>query len=284
MILLLAPVLILICVLSIYPILRGIAIGFTDYRVGRNPAFNGVANYVGIYEGGYLFITLKNIGYMMAVSLIVTYLFSMTLALVLNTRIPLRGLCRTLLIIPWAVPPIAKIAMWRTIFNPLRGHLNYVLTQLGIISRSISWVSEIDTAIYTVICVLVWGCIPFVTLSLLATLQQIPNEIAEAAILDGVGRVQYFFHIVLPYLRKTTVMSMSLIAVWIMNDFASQSLLTRGGPGSATLTPTIEAYRQGFRFGNLGYASAYGNIMILIVSILLFFYVGNMNLKDTGVN
>ncbi len=281
---LLIPTGIMILVLSLYPTLRGIYLGFTNYRVGRPIEFNGVDNYVGIYNSGYLGIIFKNIGLMLLISVITIYVISLALALLLNSEIPLRGLWRALLIIPWAVPPIAKISMWKAIFNPVCGYLNAYLLKFHLIDQAVNWTTDINFAKYTVITVFVWGCVPFTALSLLATLQQVPTDIHEAAVLDGANSVKYFRYIVLPYLNQTTAITMSLVVVWIMNDFSSQYLLTKGGPGSATLTPMVEAYRQGFTYGNFGFASAYGNTMIVCVSVLIFIYIKSMNARDKGVN
>ena len=281
---LLIPTGIMILVLSLYPTLRGIYLGFTNYRVGRPIEFNGVDNYVGIYNSGYLGIIFKNIGLMLLISVITIYVISLALALLLNSEIPLRGLWRALLIIPWAVPPIAKISMWKAIFNPVCGYLHAYLLKFHLIDQAVNWTTDINFAKYTVITVFVWGCVPFTALSLLATLQQVPTDIHEAAVLDGANSVKYFRYIVLPYLNQTTAITMSLVVVWIMNDFSSQYLLTKGGPGSATLTPMVEAYRQGFTYGNFGFASAYGNTMIVCVSVLIFIYIKSMNARDKGVN
>lgn len=281
---LLIPTGVMILVLSLYPTLRGIYLGFTNYRVGRPIEFNGVDNYVGIYNSGYLGIIFKNIGLMLLISVIAIYVISLALALLLNSEIPLRGLWRALLIIPWAVPPIAKISMWKAIFNPVCGYLNAYLLKFHLIDQAVNWTTDINFAKYTVITVFVWGCVPFTALSLLATLQQVPTDIHEVAVLDGANSVKYFRYIVLPYLNQTTAITMSLVVVWIMNDFSSQYLLTKGGPGSATLTPMVEAYRQGFTYGNFGFASAYGNTMIVCVSVLIFIYIKSMNARDKGVN
>ncbi len=217
--LLLIPTGIMILVLSLYPTLRGIYLGFTNYRVGRPIEFNGVDNYVGIYNSGYLGIIFKNIGLMLLISVIAIYVISLALALLLNSEIPFRGLWRALLIIPWAVPPIAKISMWKAVFNPVCGYLNAYLLKLHLIDQAVNWTTDINFAKYTVITVFVWGCVPFTALSLLATLQQVPTDIHEAAVLDGANSVKYFRYIVLPYLNQTTAITMSLVVVWIMNDF-----------------------------------------------------------------
>jgi multiple sugar transport system permease protein len=280
----LLPVGILISIFSLYPVLRGIYLGFTSYRVGRGSSFNGFQNYIGLYKSGYLLTTFKNLAFMILVSVIAIYLLGMILALLLNSKVPFRPLWRALLIIPWAVPPVAKVSMWKNIYNPISGHLDYFLMKLGIIKMPISWLSDPKFTIYTVILILIWGCIPFLALSLLASLQQIPKDIQEAAAIDGATPIQAYRFITLPYLNRATVISMSLIVVWIMNDFTTQFVLTNGGPGSATLTPIVEAYRQGFKYGNFGYSSAYGNMMIFCASILLFFYIRTMNSRDKGVN
>lgn len=172
---LMLPVAVMILGLSVYPVIRGIILGFCRYRVGKAIRFNGLDNYIGIYETGFMSTAFKNIGFMLLVSVVFIYLLGLVLALLLNSKIPFRSLWRTLLIIAWAVPPIAKVSMWDSIFNSLRGYLNYYLKSMGIIQSNIAWISDPQYAIYTVICCLVWGCIPFLALSLLSTLQQIPG-------------------------------------------------------------------------------------------------------------
>ena len=283
-ILLIIPVLILILALSVYPVTRGIILGFCRYKVGKKIKFNGFDNYVGIYDTGFLFKAFKNIGIMMAFSIVIIYILGLVLALLLNSKVPFRPLWRTLLIIAWAVPPLAKVSMFKSIFDNFNGFVNYFLTKLGLIDHNILWTGEPKLAFVPIITCLVWGCIPFLTLSLLSSLQQIPNDINEASLLDGASPLQHFWYITRPYLNQTTGICMSLIFVWIMNDFSTQSALTEGGPGASTLTPILEAYRQGFKYGNFGFASAYGNLMILCISFIVYFYLRMVNKRDKGVN
>ena len=282
--LLLMPVLLLILVLSVYPVIRGILLGFCRYKVGKKIRFNGFDNYIGIYETGFLGTSFRNIGVMMLISVIFIYVIGLVLALLLNSKIPLRSLWRTLLIIAWAVPPVAKCAMWNEIFNPLHGYMNHFLKWLGVIETNISWTGDARYAAIPLIACFIWGCIPFLTLSLLSTLQQIPADITEASLLDGATPLQHFRYITMPYLNQTTGICMSLIFVWIMNDYSTQSVLTGGGPGTATLTPILEAYKQGFKYGNFGFASAYGNMMIVAIGFIVFFYLKFINANDKGVN
>jgi ABC-type sugar transport system permease subunit len=116
-------------------------------------------------------------------------------------------------------------------------------------------------------------------MSFLAAMQAIPGENYEAAQLDGANAFQKFWYITLPYLRNISMVTVSLLFMWISNDFSSQYLMTGGGPGSATLTMSLEAYHQGFRSGNFGTATAYGNVMMIFCGIFLFFYISALRQK-----
>lgn len=285
---LLLPVMLCMIVLSFYPITRGIVLGFTDYKIGLPIKFNGFENYQGIIDNGYLGIAFKNTIVIIIISLVATYSISLVLSLVLNSDIPFRKFWRTILVIPWAVPPVAKVGVWKMIFSANNGHLNYLLKELHIIDKYIGWVSNTNVAIFSVCTMIVWGCVPFLTISFLATLQVIPKDNYEAADIDGATIFSKFRYITLPYLQEITTVTISLLFMWIAYDFSSQYLLTRGGPGSATLTLIVEAYRQGFGYGNFGISAAYGNVMILFISILLYFYIKyttqtHKNGRDTGL-
>ena len=277
---LLLPALICIAILSIYPITRGIYLGFTDYTVGSEAHFNGFENYVKIFTQGYLKTAVWNTFYIVVISLIAIYIISILLALLLNGNIPFRKVWRTLLIIPWAIPTVAKVGIWEKIYSVNNGWLNYLLQQLNLIDQNIGWVSDERFAIYSVINVIVWGCIPFTTISFLAAMQSIPKDIYEAADLDGANVLSKFWYITLPHLKSISMVTVSLLFMWTANDFTSQYLLTSGGPGSATLTISVESYFNGFKYGNFGAAAAYGNVMCVICCIVLYFYIRALNRKE----
>lgn len=270
---LLLPSLICIGVLSLFPIIRGVYIGFTDYQIGKEIHFSGIENYRTIFENGYLKIALRNTLFIVVVSLIVTYALSMVIALLLNSDIPFRKLWRVLLIIPWAVPPVAKVGVWEKIFSINSGQLNYLLQKLNLIDQKIGWISDERYAIFSVITIIVWGCIPFTAMSFLAAMQAIPDESYEAAQLDGANSFDKFRYIVLPELKDVSMVTVSLLFMWITTDFSSQYLLTKGGPGSATLTISVQSYLEAFKYGNFGISTAYGNVMLLICAAFLLFYL-----------
>ena len=235
-------------------------------------SFNGFNNYIELIKSGYFIVSLKNQLVITFGSLALTYFLSLILALILHSKIPFRQLWRTLIILPWVVSPIVKIYVWASILDVDSGHLNYILKSLGLIKNYIGWYTDSCRAAFSIILMITWGCIPFTTLALLAGLQTIPIDNYESASIDGASIIGKFRFITMPHLSKVTMVATSLLFIWIANDFPSQYLLTGGGPGAATLTMVSEAYRQGFRNGNFGYANAYGNSMIVIMLIILFIY------------
>ena len=278
-ILLLTPALICISVISLFPVLRGITLGFTNYKVAMAIKFNGIQNYISIYKNGYLKQAAFNTVYIVVLSLIVTYVIGLIVALLLNSNIPFRKIWRSLLVIPWAVPGVAKAMTWRRIFTVNGGWINYIFLRLGIIRENINWFDQ-NFAIYTIITVIVWGCIPFTAMSFLAAMQSIPDENYEAAEIDGANTFHKFWYITLPNLRSISMVVVSLLFMWISNDFSSQYLMTGGGPGSSTLTMAVEAYHQGFRSGNFGIATAYGNVMMIFCGLFIFFYIRALKRKE----
>ena len=277
---LLLPASVFIAIFSLYPILRGIYNGFTNYKIGEPVEFNGFENYIQLIKNGYFLVSLKNSLIITFGALLLTYFLSLILALILQSKIPCRMLFRSLIIIPWAIPPIVKISVWSLILSSNSGHLNYILKSLGLIKNYVGWYTDPKRATISVVIVIVWGCIPFMTIALLAGLQTIPKDNYEAASVDGASFVGKIRYITLPHLLKVTAVATSLLFIWIMNDFVSQYLLTAGGPGATTLTLTSEAYRQGFQFGDFGYGSAYGNLLILLISIILIIYFRVMGVKS----
>jgi len=258
---------------SLYPVLRGIYLGFTNYKVGKDINFNFLANYIYLSDGGYFWVSLINQAKITALALLLTYAVALPLALTLNSEIPFRSFFRTIMILPWAIPPVVKVFIWKGMYSKTTGWLNYFLAELGIIERYIGWVGDKNFALYAVVIMIAWGCIPYLTMAFLSTLQGIPQDNYEAARIDGANIFHEFRFITIPYLTRIITVTSSFLFIWIANDFTSQYLLTEGGPGSATLTMGVEAYRQGFQQGNFGLALSYGNLTMMFMGVFLILYL-----------
>lgn len=270
---LLLPVILLVTLFSLVPLLRGIYLGFTDYRLGDPISFNGIDNYVQLFNDEYFWSSFR-IG--MVWTFIVTALqvsFGLGLALLLNTKIRFASFYTVLILIPWATPPIIRGILWRQMYEPNTGAVNILLTNAGWIHAPINWLSSFEYVIPAVIVAGVWGEISKAAIFLLAGLQTIPNDLYEAGTIDGAGMWEKFRHITVPVLKPVLAAIISLTFMWNFNTFGIIWVLTQGGPGGLTRLPMLAAYEEGFRYGYIGYAAAIGNVMVIILSLILFMYI-----------
>jgi len=273
--LLLLPSLLPIVVLSVFPLVRGIYLGFTDARAGRNVeiSFTGLENYRELL-GDDLFWSSFRIGLLWAVGVTaLQFVLALGLALLLDQQLRLRGVARVLAVVPWAMPPVVVGILWRLVYHPDAGLLNELFHQLGAGGLRTNWLGDFSTALPAVIIVGVWAGMPQTTVVLLAGLQGVPRELHEAAAVDGASTWQRFRHITLPALAPVIVAITSLDFIWNFNSFGLVYVLTAGGPGGKTMLPMLFAYEEAFRYGNYGYAAALGNVMVVIIVALLAVYL-----------
>jgi multiple sugar transport system permease protein len=278
------PFLVPVFLLSVIPLVSGIYLGFTDYQFGWDPKFNGLDNYIYMLGDSYFWSSFR-IGFIWTFGVTAgQILFGLGLALLLNAKLRFQWLARVLILVPWAMPPIIRGLMWNMVLLPdTSGPLNYLLTQLGIISQPINWLNNFSWALPTIILVGIWGGLPQSSVVLLAGLQSIPKQLYEAAGLDGAGVWAQFRHVTLPGLRQVIVAIVSLRFMWNFNAFGLVYALTQGGPGGRTRLPMLFAYEEGFRYGNAGYAAALGNVMVLVVSALLIIYLRRQFAEEGGM-
>jgi len=270
---LLLPVLIPVIILSVFPILRGIYLGFTDYRLGTDINFNFLDNYYYMLQDRYFWRSFI-VGFIWTLSVTAgQIIFGLGLALLLNEKFRFNSLTRILILIPWAMPPVIRGIMWRFIYDTDAGVLNYLFINSGIIDNPINWLNSFTYTIPAIIIVGLWGEMPKAAIFLLAGLKTIPKDLYESAKLDGANSWQEFKQITIPMLKPILAATVSLSFMWNFNTFGLVWVLTQGGPGGMTRLPMLAAYEEAFRYGNVGYAAAIGNVMIIAISIILYFYL-----------
>jgi multiple sugar transport system permease protein len=273
--LLLLPALTPVVVLSVVPLLRGIYLGFTDARAGRNvdTSFTGVENYRELI-GDDLFWQAFQVGLIWAFTVtILQFLLGMGLALLLNAPLRFRGFSRVMALVPWAMPPVIVGIMWRLVYHPDAGLVNELLYRAGADGLRHNWLGDFGTALPAVILVGVWAGMPQTTIVLLAGLQGVQRELHEAAAVDGAGTWARFRGVTLPALMPVVIAITTLDFIWNFNSFGLVYVLTAGGPGGKTMLPMLFAYEEAFRYGNYGYAAALGNVMVLIIIAFLAVYL-----------
>ncbi|AIJ22352.1 carbohydrate ABC transporter permease [Amycolatopsis methanolica] len=268
------PSLIPILVLSVAPLVMGLALAFTDARLVRNPDydFTGIDNFTKLAGNSFFWDSLR-IGLIWTVGVTVLQLAaSMGLALLLNSGLKLQGLTRVLALIPWAMPPVVVAIMWQMIYSANGGPLNAFLGSVGLPDDT-NWLGDFSTALPAVIVVGVWVGMPQTTVTLLAGLQQIPQDLHEAAAVDGAGAWRRFTAVTWPSLRPIVTSITSLNFIWNFNSFSLVYVLTEGGPGGKTMVPVLFIYLEAFKNRNIGYAAAMGLVLVIIVVLLLAVYL-----------
>ncbi|MGA4506660.1 carbohydrate ABC transporter permease [Propionibacteriaceae bacterium G1746] len=258
-----------------YPLVNGIVLGFTDAEAGYDvqAKFNGLDNYRRML-GDSGFWNSFRIGLIWAFAVtIIQFVLSLGLALLLNANIRGRGFVRTLALVPWAMPQVIVAVLWQLVYHPDAGALNAILSKLHLIDENINWLGSFEMALPAVILVGVWAGMPQTTIVLLAGLQSTPQELHEAAAVDGAGMWSRFRTVTLPSLSPVILAITSLDLVWNFNSFGLVYILTDGGPGGRTMLPMLFAYQRAFGNGEFGYAAALGNVMVIAIAIILVFYL-----------
>lgn len=275
MLLLLLPSLVPVVLFSVYPLVNGVWLGFTDAQAGYDVQFhvNGLDNYVRLLHDELFWNSFK-IGLVWAFSVtILQFLLALGLALLLNAGLRFQWLVRPLALVPWAMPSVIVAILWKLIYQPDAGLLNAVLSKLGIIHTNIDWLGSFSLALPAVIVVGVWAGMPQTTITLLAGLQNTPTELHEAAALDGANTWQRFRTVTWPALKPIAIAISSLDFVWNFNSFGLVYVLTEGGPGGRTMLPMLFAYQRAFGNGEFGYAAALGNAMVIVIMAILGVYL-----------
>jgi multiple sugar transport system permease protein len=260
--------------LSLYPLLRGIYLAFTSYDLYvRDASLIGLANFIQLATADTLFWGSLTNNVLWTVGIVViTYGIGLFTAIALNEKLPGRIIFRGITLIPWVCPAVVAGLTWRWIYDPNFGLLNYLFMSLGLIDRNIGWLSGRNTALIATMIVAVWKMLPFSIVMLLAGLQAVPEELYEAASIDGAGVWGRFRYITVPLLNRVGKIAILLSTISAFNHFDSIYVLTGGGPGNRTMLLSIMAYQNAFRYFKVGYASAIGVIMLLMLLLPIVLY------------
>jgi multiple sugar transport system permease protein len=246
------PTVILMGGLIAYPFLRAFYISFTNTKSIEIGPFVGLKNYIDLWQDIFFRRAVWTTA-QYTISAVALKLVFGTLISVLLHRLERRFSWLTgLVLLPWIMPSIVRAITWKGLLDPLYGGLDRTLMALGLISRPLGLLANVDTALPTVIVINLWRGIPFFTINLLAGLKAIDQELYEAAAIDGASRWRQFLHITLPGLRYVLIVVGLLSTIWTFNDFGLIFLLTGGGPMDATKVYSLLAYRYaigGMRYG-----------------------------------
>lgn len=266
-----SPSVLIILLLSVYPVLFGSYIAFTKYNLMSPGAseFTGLKNITRLLTNDPEFYEYLGFTFTYTISVTLgSYLLGLGLALLLNRELKFRGLIRAAILIPWVIPPVIAGICWKWLLMS-DGMLNRLLMSARLIREPVLFLGTADFSRMTVIVTGIWSNFPFMTLVILASLQGIPGEIYESAKIDGARATQSFRYITLPLLREISVTVTSLVFIWTYLNFENIYTLTMGGPANKTMTLSIFSYNTAFNRGNIGYASAITVIELVSLTVLV---------------
>ena len=269
--LLVSPWIVGLVVFFIGPIIASLYLSFTDYNVLKPPVFVGISNYVTAFTADRLFpIAIEKTVYYVVLTVPLVILGSLGLALLLNRGARGTNLFRTMFFMPSLIPVVASAVLWVWIFQPQVGLLNFLLQLVGI--RGPSWLGDPSTALPSLALITLWGSVGGTTMIIfLAGLQGVPQEMYDAAAIDGAGSWRKFLNVTLPLISPTMLFNLVLGIIGAFQVFSITYVATTGGPAYATWFYVYYLYQQGFNYYHMGYASAMAWIFLVIV--LCFTYL-----------
>lgn len=260
------PAIIVVCALFLYPICSSIFYSFTNKNLIRPTySFVGFDNYVTILTDEAFWSSFFNSLKWTVFSLVGQLLVGFTAALALNRVKHLKGVYKTLLIIPWAFPSIVIAFSWKWILNGVYGILPNLLVQLGICDEIPQFLYKKTLAFVVLVLINIWFGAPMIMVNVLSALQTVPQDQYEAAEIDGAKKWQSFLYITVPHIKIVMGLLVVLRTVWIFNNFDIIYLITGGGPAGSTETVPVYAYNMGWGTKLLGQSSA--------VTVLLFIFM-----------
>lgn len=267
--LLVIPVCAVLLTLVAYPFFYAIYISFTSRVVGNAGHWVGFQNFRYLWNFVSFKRALTNTVTLVVVSDALKLTIGLSLALLLNEKLRARGMFRSFILLPWAMPGFVAFLTWRLLFYPIGGAVNLILTQTHIHPEVIDWLGQKSTALPAVIVATVWRGFPFWAISFLAALQGIPEDLYEAAKVDGASSWQRFWDITLPQIRPVILIVALMSSIWTANSFENIWIMTQGGPSDATMVFPVLAY-FGMQTQRLGEAAAVSVSMIPALLILVF--------------
>jgi len=263
------PVALLLVGLVGYPLFYAIYVSFTNLVVGGAGDWVGLANFRYLAGSPVFSSAVWNTIVLVLVSDGLKLAIGLGLALIVNERIPARGVFRSLLMLPWAMPAFVAFLTWRVLYQPIGGGINLVLTKTGLYPEIVDWLGQRSTAMPAVIVASVWRGFPFWFISILAALQNISTELYEAARIDGANAWQRFRAVTWPGIKRVVVITTLLSSIWTANSFESVWLLTQGGPSDATMVFPVLAY-FGMQTQRIGEAAAVSVALLPALLVLVF--------------
>lgn len=285
--LLIAPAVLAILLLSVYPLLQGIWISFLNYDMTKTNTsdfgtFAGIKNYLVVFANSKYRNAVANSVLWTLINIVAQLVLAMVVALVLNEKLKGRGVFRTMALLPWAIPAAISALTFSALYDTKIGVFNAILIRLGVLKEGYSFLGNVPTAMPAVIVANVWKSTPFLIIFILAALQGVSYDMYESGAIDGAGKWKRFLYITLPNIKEPMAVAVILNLISIFNNFNAIWLLTQGGPLDSTEIMYTYAYRQAFVDHKFGYAAATSVVIFIVIAVLTMIYVRMISSDKKG--
>ncbi len=266
----LLPGILLLTTVLVYPIMQGFSYSFFKYNLAFDASkmFIGLKNYLALFSDSKFrdafFQTIIFVG----TALMFEFLLGFAFALLLKQKFIGKTALRGILLLPWMMPPVVTAFVWSWILNGSYGILNFFLLKFGLINHGIEWLSTPYLSLAVVIFVDIWISTPFVTIVLYAGMQSIPEQLYEAAMIDGAGTIRRLFTITLPLLKSAASVALLMRLMMALRSFDVVWIMTRGGPAGTSEILGTFGYKKGIVGFNIGMGSAVTNLIFIISMIM----------------
>jgi multiple sugar transport system permease protein len=259
----LLPAMLLLGVFTFYPLTQAVRLSFFEWQIISEPVYTGLQNYRDTFGDFKFWQSILVTLHYVFVSVPGTILLALFTALLLNTKLRLRNLFRSLIFFPAFTSLVAIGMIWRYMYSTDYGILNYLIGLLG--GKPVGWLSDPSIALWSLILVTIWHGLGWNMVIFLAGLQNIPEGYYEAARIDGANGIQRFWYITLPLLKPITLFVVVMAVIYTFRSFDFVFVTTRGGPGTSTSLLMWYFYRQGFIMYRMGQATSIALILFLVV-------------------
>lgn len=276
------PALIFIAIIAVYPIIKTMWYSLFEMQLQtlQLKHFIGLENYSKMFRDPIFIQSMWNTVYFTFFSVLSELIVGFGAALLMNLKFKGRGIIRAAILIPWAIPGIIIALIWSFMFNDRLGIINDLLIRVGILKEPLAWLGLKGFAMWAVIVADVWKQVPFMALLLVAGLQMVPDELYEAASVDGATPLKKFFLITIPVMKPIILVALLFRTMGAFRIFDTIYGMTGGGPGNSTASVTMYAYKSLFSNLDFGYGSALAVVTFIIIFLLCLVYIKVLGSKE----
>lgn len=276
------PTLAILLLIGIMPLIYSLVLTLHDWTLGKpqGAVFVWFKNYASVVTDARFWTSLKTSFIFTAAAVSTEFVVGMALAVLFSREFHGNRLVRTLLLIPMLLAPIVAGLIWRFMYNPQIGIINFLLRLLHL--QGPIWLGDPAIAMPAVVIVDVWQWTPFMFLMLFTGMASLPIDVYEAAIADGATGAQRFFHITLPLLRPIILVAVVIRIIDTLRVFDTIFVLTRGGPANITEVLSIYTYKVGMNFFRIGYATTMSYFLLVIITFIAKFFIDRLEAQEEG--